>query len=77
LRVFERALKIDPNYDTALRNKGLSFIQLERYREAIGIFNRALDLNPEDSRASYYKGIAYAKMGNNQKAVYFLTDNLR
>jgi len=60
-----------------LRNKGLSLIQLTRYREAIEVFNRALVLNPKDSRARYYKGIAYAKMGNNQKAVSFLTDDLR
>ena len=77
LKTFESALKIDPNYDTALRNIGLSLIQLERYREAIVTFNRALDLNPKDGRARYYKGIVYAKMGNNQKAVYLLTDDLR
>ena len=77
LKVFEKTLKFDPTYDVALRNKGLSLIQLERYREAIGFFNRALRLNPKDHSARYYKGVAYAKMGNNHKAVYLLTDHLR
>jgi len=75
--VFEKTLKIDPTYDVALRNKGLSLTHLKRYSEAITVLNRALVLNPKDSRALYYKGIVYAKMGNNQKAVYFLSDNLR
>ena len=72
LRAFESALKIDPKYDKALRNKGLSFIQLKRYGQAIVAFNQDLDLNPEDGRARYYKGIVYAKMGDNQRAVYLL-----
>jgi tetratricopeptide (TPR) repeat protein len=71
------ALNINPNYDVALRNKGLSLMLLERYHEAIAIFNRALKMNPEDGRARYYKGITYARMGNNQKASPLLTDDLR
>ena len=77
LKVFEKTLKIDPAYDVALRNKGLSLTHLKRYLEAIAVLNRALALNPKDSHAIYYKGIVYAKMGNNRKAVYWLTDHLR
>ena len=77
LKVFEKTLKIDTTYDVALRNKGLCLTHLKRYREAITVFNRALALNPKDSQARHYKGIVYAKMGNNLKALYLLTDHLR
>jgi tetratricopeptide (TPR) repeat protein len=43
---YDKALRIDPNFDITLNNKGLSLYKLGKYQEAINCFDRILILNP-------------------------------
>jgi tetratricopeptide (TPR) repeat protein len=40
------AIKIDPNYSSALSNKGIALDDLGKYDEAIESYDKALELDP-------------------------------
>lgn len=53
-----------------LNIKGLSFLNLGEYKEAIEYFNKSLKLNPDYPEAWNNKGSAFKELGNTQKALY-------
>ncbi|MEK6833910.1 MAG: tetratricopeptide repeat protein, partial [Thermoproteota archaeon] len=44
---YDKALEIDPQYVTALNNKGNSLASLDRYQEAIAYYDKALEIDPQ------------------------------
>lgn len=66
---FDRALKIDPEFQWALDNKCMSLFFTERYSESLKCFNRALKLNPDSNSLLNNKAFLLSSMGKYQKAV--------
>jgi tetratricopeptide (TPR) repeat protein len=62
-------LEIEPDYVTALSNKGLALDELERYQEAIGYYDRALEIEPDYVNASYNKGLTLDELERYQEAI--------
>lgn len=69
LKEFQNALKIKPDYVSALRSMGICFKALKVYNKAIENFRKAIKFNPNDSQAWKYMGNVYEKMENYRKAI--------
>jgi tetratricopeptide (TPR) repeat protein len=71
LDYFDKALFLDKDYSKAYVGRGIVFIALERYEEAIAELKKSLDniVFHEPESAYYNIAIAYAKMNNYEKAV--------
>lgn len=60
----EKALQLDPNSPTALRQLGELELAAGDYAEAAGHLNRAREVRPEDSTAAFEAGQALEKSGD-------------
>jgi tetratricopeptide (TPR) repeat protein len=53
--LYDRALRIDPNYSDVLKDKGLALDKLGRYEEAIKCYDKASEINPRLDRIREYR----------------------
>lgn len=60
----EKALQVDPNSPTALRQLGELELAAEDFTKAAGHLKRACELRPDDSTAAFELGEALGKSGN-------------
>ncbi len=66
-----KSLEIDTNDIDALNSKGVAFVILGNYNEAIGYYDRALEINPNDIDALYNKGVALNELGKYNEAIQY------
>jgi len=66
---YQKAIKINPDYDSPYFNLGLLYLERGDYEKAIDNFNEALRINPDFIKAHNKIGIAYIKMGERDKAL--------
>ena len=59
LEALDRALEIDANFASALRNRGLALFELQRYDEAATALASAVELDGEDAYAHLMLGVLY------------------
>jgi tetratricopeptide (TPR) repeat protein len=69
LKIFERAISINPDHAEAHYNLGVAYGNLGMHLEAIEAFKQAVHLNPDNERAYCNLGIAYGEMGIYKKAI--------
>ena len=62
VKIYDRALKLIPDYADAYVNKGTVLGNLGKYDESLACYDKALELNPDYVSAIYYKGLALGKM---------------
>ena len=72
-------LRLDPHYQHAHEladaikqahyNRGITYLNDERYSEAVTTFQNAITLDPDFTTAHYNLGLTYLKMENYQRAV--------
>lgn len=74
---FEAALRLQPDYVTALYNLGTALVSDGRPRAALAPLQRALELEPQHAEAAYNLGNAYAALGAHAEAVRAFTWSLR
>lgn len=63
IKDLDKALEIDPDNLTGLRNKGIVLVNLGKYEEAIKVIDRVLSLDPNDSEILLFKAIALESQG--------------
>lgn len=63
--------------ETALANLGLVYYQQQLYSKAMKYFNRALEMRPNYLIAVHGVASVYIKIGNHDRATYFLHQALR
>ncbi len=68
LRIFDKALHLDPKNSEAWINRGEALTTIEKYDEAIKSFNTALKLEPDNIRGLSSKGLALERMKKPKKA---------
>ena len=68
---YKAALKIRPNYATALYNLGNVFLEKGNIDEAIHRYLKALHIKPDDPAVLNNLGEALAKKGDYDKAIYY------
>ncbi|KAG1691586.1 hypothetical protein DVH05_026881 [Phytophthora capsici] len=69
LEHFDKALAINPEFASALYNKGSVLLALRRDLEAMDLFFKVLELNPNDRQAHLDLGRIYFEHGKLEKAV--------
>lgn len=76
-KLFERAIKINPNYFIAYYNFGMLEFDLKNYARSVELLETALKLNPESSNLSSRYGLFKALyLSNKPKAIDFLRREL-
>jgi tetratricopeptide (TPR) repeat protein len=68
LRHFDRALEIEPSYQAAYRNAGLSLFEVGDFEQAIRIYQDELTRNPDDQELIQYLARALQRLGRFREA---------
>ncbi len=61
IRFFEAALRLDPDYASALMGLGDVYFEKGAYDKTILFYNRVLLLSPDDRNSYYKRGRAYSE----------------
>ena len=69
VNTFTRVAKIRPDYADAETNIGLSYIQWEKYDEALPYLNESLKLAKDNARALYYLALVERNRGEVDEAI--------
>jgi serine/threonine protein kinase/tetratricopeptide (TPR) repeat protein len=72
----QQAVKLNPQYVTALRNQVYVLEKLKRYDDAAGVMERVIALAPNDMLLRGSRGVLYARLGKTEAAVSDLTHAL-
>jgi Flp pilus assembly protein TadD len=68
-KVFEQALKVDPNFAQARLNLGISLLAQQKLEPARAALEEASRKLPDDPYAWYNLGLAYKDLGEQEKAI--------
>lgn len=71
-----QAVRLNPQYVTALRNQVYVLEKLKRYEEAAEVMDRAVPLAPNDPVLLSSRGLLLARLGNAERAVKDITTAL-
>ena len=78
IKHLDRALEIDPDDLTGLRNKGIVLVNLNKYEEAIKVIDRVLEIDPNDSEILLFKAIALESEGlDGEKFIQFYEKSMK
>ncbi len=69
LKLFEQAIKIDPNYDCAYGDKALILNKMGKFNESLDLYSKALDLNPKNSITWHNKGLTFVNLKKIDEAI--------
>ncbi|WP_440945154.1 tetratricopeptide repeat protein [Methanosarcina sp. T3] len=69
LRLYDKALNLDPLYFDAWLQKGFVLDRIGRSEEALACYDRALELDPEHLGIMCLKGFAYNNLQDFEKAI--------
>ncbi|SDS50030.1 Tetratricopeptide repeat-containing protein [Formosa sp. Hel1_31_208] len=62
-------INLNPNKFHYYLNRGLCYLQLNKFEESIKDYNKSIELNDNISHAYYYRGLAHLQLGNNQACI--------
>lgn len=66
---YTQAIKINPNYADAYRERGSAYVLLKNYQKAMNDLNQAIKINPNDGLAYLYRSQARAALGDIQGSI--------
>ncbi len=66
---YNKAIKLDSDYDLAYNDKGNALSQLGRYDEAIACYQKAIEISPDLSFVYFNKGLAFEAQRKQQDAL--------
>ena len=69
IRLFTKAIELNPEDAGAYIRRGDAFIYLGRFEEAISNFDEAIKLNPEDAAAYSHRGAALIFLDRLEEAI--------
>ena len=68
IRLYTKAIELDPKLSFAYNNRGISYSKLKQYKKAFEDFDQAIKLNPEFAEPYINRGTSYAKLEQYEKA---------
>ncbi len=68
-KLYEEAIKLDPNYCDAMDNLGQLLRQQNKIEEAIGWYKKSLEIKPDNTVALQNLALAYNIQGQTQKSI--------
>ncbi len=72
VKLFSKAIEVDPTLDTALFNRGLVYLRQEKYDRCIEDLKTFLDRNPADAQAMVLCAEAFVHKGDHESAIQML-----
>jgi len=69
IKAYEEAIKINPQYLTAWKNKGNVLYALGEYNESVQAYEQAIEIDQKYALAWYGKGLALSELGRYDEAV--------
>jgi len=69
LKIYEKAIKINPQLAEAWFAKGFALGELGRYEEAIEAYKKAIEINTRFGLAWFTKGFTLGKLGKHEEAI--------
>ena len=63
------AIRLNPGYRDAYNYRGISYLQLGQYEQAIADFNKAIGINQTYADAYYHRAICFLQLGEHQSAL--------
>ncbi len=66
---YDEAIRLNPQFDDAYRNRGRAYTSLQQFEQAIENFDAAIRLNPEDAMAYLFRGASYIELGRRIEAI--------
>jgi len=69
ITLFDHTLKVTDNNWLISNNRGMAYISLGDYGQAIKDFDAAIGIKPDYAEAYYNKGLAYKALGNLRQAI--------
>ncbi len=69
IKSYESAIKINPKYLTAWKNKGVILYSLNKYSDSLEAFDKAIEIDSKYALAWYYKGLALHQLGEDNQSV--------
>ena len=69
IRLYTKAIELDPNFAYAYNNRGWSYTSLKEYEKAIVDYSKAIEINPEYVLAYNNRGLSYAYLKEYKKAI--------
>ena len=64
VQAYDKALKITPEYEKALYNRGKAKLKLKNYKSALADFKKTGMINPKHAKAHLYSGICLMRLKN-------------
>ncbi len=61
LNIFEKAIRINPAFDSAYGDKALVFDKMGKLDESLKMYSKALEINPKNSITWHNKGLTLIK----------------
>ena len=74
---YTSAIRLDPDYAIAYRNRGAAYWKLEEYSSAISDYTSAIRLKPDLANAYYNRGYAYNELQEYRSAISDFTSAIR
>lgn len=69
IKLFDRAIDLDPSDHESFRHKGLAYSNLGREKKAMEWFAKAVAVNPADYDALRQTGVSLSKLGKDREAI--------
>jgi len=69
IEAYNEAIKINPQYADAFRNRGVAKYELGDKQAAIQDYDQAIKINPQDADAYISRGLAKSELGDKQAAI--------
>ncbi|MGF6905978.1 tetratricopeptide repeat protein [Fusobacterium sp. PH5-44] len=76
IKKYTEKIKNNPDDFRALFNRGIQYMELGSYKEAIRDYNKAIKLAPKDSLLHYNRGLAKSKIGKYEEAIEDYTESI-
>lgn len=69
IKMFDKALEVDPQFAEAYLSKGSALGQLGQIEESIIMFDKVIEINPQFAKAYHNKGVALKMLGKHEEAL--------
>jgi tetratricopeptide (TPR) repeat protein len=70
LIIFDRAIRINPTFDSAYGDKALVFDRMGKLDESLKMYSKALEINPKNSVTWHNKGLTLIKKKRMDEAIH-------
>lgn len=69
LRAFAKSLDLDPAYQRAYLNRGITYERVGNLQQAIDDYSKVIELAPGDAMVYYVRGLARKRLGMDDEAM--------